>query len=221
MNRRTFLNASGAAAALLATSRGWSAEQRERGLSDEAILAQAKDRIAKHRQGDGVVIVRGADGKRVPDAMVKLEQLRHDFLFGCNAFMVGRNRVAEREETYRRRFAALFNYATLGFYWGAYEAQRGKPNYDYTDQVLEWCRAQGITCKGHPLAWDHPASSPKWLPADFAQLERLSTTRYSAPIASMSSCRAVDRCRRKSTGSAAARIGSRSPLPSAEESLCG
>lgn len=177
MNRRIFLKAAASTAAGLMTSPGWCAENEPSRLTDEEILAQAKDRIGKHRQGDGVVIVRGADGKPVPGATVKVEQLRPDFLFGCNCFMVARLREAEREQEYRRRFAALLNYATLGFYWGAYEPERGKPHYDYTDQVLEWCRAEGITGKGHPLAWDHPASSPKWLTDDFAEIERLSTAR--------------------------------------------
>jgi len=149
------------------------------GPTDDEILAEAKARISKHRQGDGVITVRGADGKPVPGVTVKVEQLRHDFLFGCNAFMVGRIKDPALETEYRRRFAALLNYATLGFYWGAYESRRGKPNYDYTDQVMEWCRIHGITCKGHPLAWDHPASSPQWLPEDPAEVERLSTARVS------------------------------------------
>ena len=177
MNRRNFLKTTAATATLLATRRGWSAAQAKSAPGDDEILAQAKERIEKHRQGDGVIVVRGADGKPVANASVKVEQLRHDFLFGCNAFMVGRLREPALETEYRRRFAALFNYATLGFYWGGYEPQRGKPNYDYTDQVLEWCRTQGITCKGHPLAWDHPASSPKWLTDDLAEVERLSTAR--------------------------------------------
>jgi len=177
VNRRIFLKAGGATVAALASSRGWSAEQSGPEASDEEILAQARNRIAKHRQGDGVVTLRDADGKPIGGATMKLEQLRHDFLFGCNAFMLDRIREAEREEAYRRRFAALCNYATLGFYWGTYESQRGKPDYDYTDKVFEWCRTQGIRCKGHPLAWDHPAGSPKWLTDDLAEVERLSTAR--------------------------------------------
>jgi len=180
MNRRAFLRHTGGTAALLLTQPMLHAAT---GLDDDDILAEAKERIAKHRQDDGVITVRDASGKPEPGVTVKVEQLRHDFLFGCNAFMVGRIREMEREKEYRRRFAALLNYATLGFYWGAYEPQRGKPNYDYTDKVIEWCRAQGITCKGHPLAWDHPASSPKWLPEDFAEVERLSTTRVREIIA--------------------------------------
>jgi endo-1,4-beta-xylanase len=177
MNRRTFLKTTAATTALLAASHGWSAEQAIQVPSDDEVFTQAKDRIAKYRQGDGIVTVRGAHGNTVAGATIKVEQLRHDFLFGCNFFMFARFKEAEREEEYRRRFAALLNYATLGFYWGAYEPERGKPHYDYTDTVLEWCRANGITCKGHPLAWDHPASSPKWLTDDLAEVERLSTAR--------------------------------------------
>lgn len=177
MNRRTFLKSTTAAGALLATSRGGSAEQAKQDPSDDEILARAKERIVKHRQGNGVVIVRRADGKPISGATVKVEQLRHDFLFGCNFFMFARFKQPEREEEYRRRFSALLNYATLGFYWGAYEPERGRPNYDYTEKAVEWCRAHGITCKGHPLAWDHPASSPKWLTNDLAEVERLSTAR--------------------------------------------
>lgn len=175
MNRRTFLQQTGAAAALCLTPSAFTADSSVE--TDDAILSQAKQRIAAHRQGDGIIIVRGTNGKPVAGAAVKVEQLQHDFLFGCNFFMFARFQDAEREEEYRRRFAALFNYATLGFYWRSYEPERGKPNYDYTDKVAEWCRAHGITCKGHPLAWDHPASSPNWLPDDLNEIERLSTAR--------------------------------------------
>ena len=143
--------------ALLATTLVWSAEQKKRSQSakpqpsDDEILAQAKARIGQHRKGDGVIIVRDANGKVIPGATVKVEQTGHDFRFGCNFFMFGRVRAAEGEEQYRQRFAALLNYATLGFYWPMYEPERGQPIYDYTDKVLDWCKDHGITCKGHPL----------------------------------------------------------------------
>jgi GH35 family endo-1,4-beta-xylanase len=177
MNRRTFLKQTSAATGLLLVQPALSAESGDAQFSDDEVLAQAKARITQHRQGDGAVTVRGADGKPVAGARVKVEQLRHDFLFGCNIFMFARLKAADHEEEYRRRFAALLNYATLGFYWRSYEPERGKPNYDYTERVVAWCRTQGITCKGHPLTWDHPASSPAWLTDDFAEVERLSTAR--------------------------------------------
>ena len=141
MNRRIFLKTTAGTAALLMSRAPWISGQEKAGLTNEEILAQTKQRIEQHRKGDGVIVLRDAKGKPIQAATVKVEQLRHDFLFGCNAFMVARLKKAEREEEYRRRFARLLNYATLGFYWGAYEPERGKPNYDYTDKVVEWCGA--------------------------------------------------------------------------------
>jgi GH35 family endo-1,4-beta-xylanase len=106
-----------------------------------------------------------------------LAQTRHEFLFGCNIFRWGRIPDPKREELYRERFASIFNYATLPFYWAGYEWERGKPSYDYTDRVVAWCQEHSIVCKGHPLVWDHPASSPEWLPDDFDEIERLSKQR--------------------------------------------
>lgn len=65
----------------------------------------------------------------------------------------------------------------MPFYWRGYEWERGKPNHGYTERVVAWCQEHGIVCKGHPLVWDHPASSPEWLPDDFAEIERLSIQR--------------------------------------------
>ncbi|MBI1923074.1 endo-1,4-beta-xylanase [Candidatus Poribacteria bacterium] len=146
-------------------------------MTNEDLLAMAKERIKQHREGDGVVVVRSADGNPIAGATVKVEQVRHDFLFGCNFFRFAHISDPQREEEYRQRFAALLNYATLGFYWASYEPERGKPRYEYTDKVVDWCYQNRITVKGHPLAWDHPASSPNWLPDNVEEIERLSTGR--------------------------------------------
>ncbi|MBI4663998.1 MAG: endo-1,4-beta-xylanase [Verrucomicrobia bacterium] len=168
-------------AVMLAANSTWGADSKELAPSDSELLAQARERIEKHRKGDGVVAVRGADGKSISNAVVKIEQLRHDFRFGCNFFMFGRVKDPQREELYRRRFAALLNYATLGFYWASYERERGQPIYDYTDQVAEWCREHAITCKGHPLVWDY--ADPRWLPQDFADIRALSNARVREIVA--------------------------------------
>jgi len=124
-----------------------------------------------------VITARNKRGKAIRGARIKVEQLRHDFRFGSNFFMFDYCGNAELEEQYRARFEALLNYCTLGFYWADYERERDKPRYAYTDEVVAWTREHGITCKGHPLVWDHPASSPGWLPDDPKEIERLSTTR--------------------------------------------
>ena len=177
VNRRTFLKAGAGTTVFLLSHPAWCAQEEKPKPSDDEILAQTKTRIGRHRQGDGIIMVRDARGKAVRGAKIKVEQLRHDFFFGSNFFMFGRCGKPELEEQYRQRFAALLNYCTLGFYWAAYEPERGKPNYGYTDQVAAWTREHGITCKGHPLVWDHPASSPNWLPDDPKEIERLSITR--------------------------------------------
>jgi hypothetical protein len=184
--RRSFLKNLGSTAALLAGTRTPSvsspAQGHDQGL-DQDLLDQCAARIDEYRKGDGTVLVRDRSGNPLRGAAITIDQLRHEFLFGCNFFMFGRCRNPTDEHQYRQRFAALLNYATLGFYWGAYEPAQGKPHYDYTDQVLDWCRERNITCKGHPLAWDHPASSPKWLSNDLKEVERLSTTRVREIVA--------------------------------------
>jgi GH35 family endo-1,4-beta-xylanase len=177
VNRRSFLKAGASTAALLFSHPAWCAQKAKAKASDDEILAQTKARIAQHRMGDGTIILRNAKGKAIHGAKVQVEQLRHDFLFGSHFFMFGRCGKPELEEQYRQRVASLLNYCTLGFYWASYEHERGKPNYEYTDQVVAWTREHGVTCKGHPLVWDHVASSPDWLPDDPKEIERLSTAR--------------------------------------------
>ncbi len=162
---------------MLLSHPAWCAQEEKAKPTDDEVLAQTKARIEQHRQGDGTITVRNAEGKAIRGAKVKVEQLHHDFLFGSNFFMYDRCRNPDLEEQYRQRFTSLFNYCTLGFYWASYERERGKPHYEYTDQVVAWTREHGITSKGHPLVWDHRAGSPGWLPDDPKEIERLSTAR--------------------------------------------
>ena len=134
-----------------------------------------QQRIEKHRKADATVVVRDAKGKPVAGAEVTVKQVRHAFLFGCNIFRWGRLGDEKLEAAYRRRFADLLNYATLGFYWPSYEHQKGKPNHEYTERVARWCKANAVATKGHPLAWNY-ADAP-WYPTDADQLRRLQMAR--------------------------------------------
>lgn len=170
MRRRTFLKT-----ALLATASmpRLLAGERPGAREDADLLAQAEERIGQHRRQSRWLLLQTAGGRPVSGARVRLEQVRHEFLFGCNFFQFGRLGDPELEQAYRRRFSDLFNFATLGFYWAFYEPRPGQPRYEDTEQVLAWTREQGIVCKGHPLVWDHPAGSPRWLPEDDEELARL------------------------------------------------
>lgn len=143
-------------------------------LSRQEILDGADARIAEHRMGDAVVRVTDANGEPISGATVRIEQVRHDFLFGCNLF--GWSQPTEADASrYRDQFAALFNFATLPFYWGSFEGEQGTPAYDRIDPVVDWCQARGITTKGHPLVWN--VVVPGWLGDDLEVIRALSNTR--------------------------------------------
>lgn len=95
------------------------------------------------------------------NAPVEIRMVRHQFLFGCNAFVLGRF-PGQPDIDYRRRFTDLLNFATLPFYWGLYEPQPGRLDEHRIRQMADWCVRQGITVKGHPLVWHE-------IPADWLE----------------------------------------------------
>jgi endo-1,4-beta-xylanase len=133
------------------------AEARER-----EIVAQTQSAIEKHRKGDATIRVVDAAGRPVAGAKVSVKQTGHDFLFGCNIYSFDRYRSEDQNAAYKKQFEELFNYATVGFYWRWYEPERGKPQYEYTDKVVAWCRERGIRLKGHPLLWGNRSGIPVW-----------------------------------------------------------
>jgi GH35 family endo-1,4-beta-xylanase len=133
------------------------AEKRENDLITATQLA-----IEKNRKSDAIIHVVDSTGKSVPQAKLVMTQTAHEFLFGCNIFGFDRSGSEAQNAAYKQRFADLFNYATVGFYWRWYEPQRGKPNYEYTDKVVAWCVEHGIRLKGHPLLWGDNAGVPPW-----------------------------------------------------------
>jgi len=142
-------------------------------------LEGAAQRIETIRKADAAVTVRGADGRPAGGARVVAEQTGHAFLFGCNVFPV-LEYEADGKREYGTRLAALHNYATLPFYWGSYEAEKGKTREDHLHRMAAWCRGQGIAVKGHPLVWHEVW--PKWGPADPDEARRLLEARVRAIV---------------------------------------
>jgi len=143
--------------------------------TEQELIDSAAARIEKHRKAKLTVTVVDGDGKPVPDATVRLEQTWHAFLFGSNIYAWGEFSDRLHEKQYRDRFAEVFNFATIGFYWWAYEREQGKPIHEKTESVARWCIEQGITPKGHPLAWNY--LEPAWLPNDSDEILRLQMAR--------------------------------------------
>jgi endo-1,4-beta-xylanase len=80
------------------------------------------------------------------------------------------------EHGFKRRFLDLLNFAVFPFYWSGYEPQQGATQWERMLPTLEWCRANGVTTKGHPLVWAVPPGMPGWLegmdPAAATELSR-------------------------------------------------
>jgi len=127
----------------------------------DELLMSAEQRIERYRKGDGTILVLDELGKPVPGATVEIRQTRHAFLFGCNIYMWRRFSDPRQNEIYEKRFAEIFNYATLPFYWGSFEPVEGKKAFDRLEAVAKWCKEHGIRAKGHPLVWHQVV--PGWV----------------------------------------------------------
>ncbi len=138
-------------------------------MKAEEILESANDRIKEHRTSDVIVTVKDSRGNAIADIEVKVSQKKHEFLFGCNIFQLGRYDSDEMNEKYEKEFSDLLNYATLPFYWGGFEREKDKPSYDHLDWMAKRCYELGITTKGHPLVWHEVV--PEWSPTDMTELE--------------------------------------------------
>jgi GH35 family endo-1,4-beta-xylanase len=154
---------------------------------EQDVLRETEPAIERNRKSDLLVRVLDSTGRPIPGAKVTAELTNHEFLFGCNIYGFRQSRSAEENQAYQQRFAALFNYATVGFYWRWYEAERGKPRYRQTDEVVAWCSEHGIRMKGHPLLWGDNAGIPAWSagqPDAVTQRERVAAImgRYNGKI---------------------------------------
>lgn len=84
-----------------------------------AALARAREVIATHRQGDAVIRVVTPDGRALSEVRLEINQVSHEFQFGC--YLDLRELPRDRSESYAARFGHLFNRATIGAYWGVLE----------------------------------------------------------------------------------------------------
>jgi endo-1,4-beta-xylanase len=142
--------------------------------SSTELLAQAQERIPQFRQGVLKVKVTDAQGQTLSGVSVKVEQQRHQFLFGGAAFNIEPGNEGEEQQRYQKAFLDIFNYATLPFYWGSFEPEQSKPRYERMDALVAWARAQGLALKGHPLIWHqvYPGWAPTEAGAAIALLEQ-------------------------------------------------
>jgi len=126
-------------------------------LSNPAINA----RIISNRTAQVTITLLNQEHQSLTNTTITISHVRHNFLFGCNAFMLNSCPETKLETAYRDHFKGLFNFATLPFYWSAYEKKPGKTSQAAIAKMVRWCRANNINPKGHPLAWHK--CLPQWI----------------------------------------------------------
>ena len=130
--------------------------------------------IEKNRKGTGRLRFLNSRGRPVTGVKYRLKLVRHEFLFGANAFMLGGLPTAEQNEAYERAFAGIFNSAVVPFYWSGTEPEPGELRFGAesrpihrrppTDLLLDFCDKNDLVPKAHCLVWHQ--FLPKWLPKD-------------------------------------------------------
>ena len=132
---------------------------------EKEYLVKARHNIETYRKSDAILVFVDAKGEPVKNVKVEINQVSQDFRFGNLAFELVNKKPGKiyKEEEFKERFKALFNFAIFPFYWAAYESSPGKPQWQRNQDVLDWCLANGITFKGHPLGWTGQYGTPKWL----------------------------------------------------------
>ena len=122
--------------------------------------SETNQSIEKNRKG--IITVKAKRG-----AQVSVEQMKHEFWFGCAisnyAFSPS---VPEAEKNkYKEKFLENFNSAVTenALKWGNMERKKGEPDYSLTDAILEWTEANKIPCRGHNIFWGIPQFIQPWV----------------------------------------------------------
>ena len=147
-------------------------EEYQKLWDDPDVVSRIKDDTERYRKADAVIEIVDAKGAPVKGAEIEAAQQTHEFLFGCNLFVLGQLDTPEMNRKYERTFKQLFNCATIPFYWSDLEPEQGKPRYaegsSYIwrrpppDRLIKWCNENGILPKGHALLYSKSIFMPKW-----------------------------------------------------------
>lgn len=128
-------------------------------ITEEAI----DKRIAEIRKGDIIV-------KTKPGADVKVQQVRHEFLFGTaitdNLAEKSGNAMSDKD---RKKFLEIleenFNYAVHenALKWYDTEVEYKKVDYYLADRIYELCEERNIPMRGHCVFWAKDEYIMPWL----------------------------------------------------------
>ncbi len=162
---------------------------------NDDVQKQIDERIEKYRKADAHIWITGVK----PGSEVKIEMIRHKFLFGAHIFSFDQLGDDELNAKYRESYGTLFNAATIPFYWKAFEPEEGHPRFapgpedtaefwkncpepkkhpywrrPATDPIVDYLQSRGVVINGHPLVWSNVRHQvPDWIPEDKEEIQRL------------------------------------------------
>ena len=119
-----------------------------------------EESIAQYRKG--VITI-----KAKPGAKVSVEQLRHEFWFGCaiSNSLAGSSMKENDLKQYKEKFLQNFNSAVTenAVKWYSMEQRKGEVNYAIVDGILKWTEENNIPLRGHNLFWGIPKFVQQWI----------------------------------------------------------
>ena len=117
--------------------------------ANKAQVDNINESISEIRKGELVINAK-------PGANVTIEQLSHEFWFGCaipNSFANGMSQ--SDVEQFKEKFLLNFNSAVTenALKWMDMEKQKDEVNYLIVDSILNWTEQNNIPLRGHNLYW--------------------------------------------------------------------
>ena len=117
-----------------------------------------------HRKATARIKFTDNAGAPLADADVKVKLKNHKFLFGVGAYdflppdeiLNGEKAPDAEGAVYLKKindWLDLVNYGTMHFYWGGYEHEEGKTNFEPMMRSAKYYAGKGVKLKGHPLCW--------------------------------------------------------------------
>ncbi|OMO73882.1 Glycoside hydrolase, family 10 [Corchorus capsularis] len=126
--------------------------------------------------------VKYANKTAADGALISIEQIMPDFPFGC-----GMNHHILTSTGYQDWFASRFKVTsfTNEMKWYSTEKKQGEENYTIADSMVNFCKQNGISIRGHNILWDNPKMQPQWVIRDLSspdELRKAATQRLNSVV---------------------------------------
>lgn len=122
--------------------------------------SEIEQSISKNRKGELII-------KAKPGSKVNIEQISHEFWFGCALSDQMFNGSASDDDVkkYKEKFLENFNSAVTenAVKWANMEREKGEVKYSGIDAILDWTEANSIPIRGHNLFWGVPEFVQSWV----------------------------------------------------------